>query len=98
MKYPQTPHFKNQLQSPFGKFNEEHRLHIETLKQKTFKADFAAIDLNSDPLKFITERLKYFVGISLNLKEKECIAASRALLKLGCYVEPFNDKAWKKYI
>lgn len=71
---------------------------MEILKQKTIKADFASVSLNSDPLTFITESLKYFVGIALNLKEKDCINASRSMLKLGCYVEPFNEKAWKKYI
>jgi len=40
------------------------------LKQKTIKADFSIIDLNSDPLNYIGESLKYFVGIALNLKEK----------------------------
>lgn len=71
---------------------------METLRQKTVKCDFTALDLNVDPLNFVSERLRYLVGISLNLKEKDCINASRALLKLGCYVEPFNEKAWKKYI
>ena len=71
---------------------------METLRQKTLKASFTSINLNSDPLKYASESLKYFVGLSINLKEKECVDASRALLKLGCYVEPFNKEAWKKYI
>ena len=98
LKYPQTPHFKNQLQSPFWKFNAEHKFQLETLRQKTLKTNFTSININSDPLRYVTESLKYFIGISLNLKEKECVNASRALLKLGCYVEPFNKEAWKKYI
>lgn len=90
MKYPQTPHFKNQLQSPFWKFNAEHKVHMESLKQKTIKADFTSVNFNADPLKFVSECLKYFVGVALSLKEKDCIHASRAMLKLGCFVEPFN--------
>ena len=46
----------------------------------------------------IIEKMQYFVGISQTFKEKDCNCASRALLKLACYVEPFNEKAWKKYI
>jgi tetratricopeptide (TPR) repeat protein len=71
---------------------------METLKHKTAKADFAPVDLNVDPLTFVNEYLRYFVGVAMTLKEKECINASRALLKLGCYVEPFNERSWKKYI
>lgn len=73
-------------------------MHIESLKQKTIKADFQPVDINEDPLKFVGESLRYFVGIGLTLKENECISASRALLKLGCYVEPFNERSWRKYI
>ena len=71
---------------------------MESLKQKTIKADFTSVNVNADPLKFVTESLKYFVGVSLNMKENDCVHASRALLKLGCFVEPFNEKAWKRYI
>jgi len=53
LKYPQTPHFKNQLQSPFSKFNADHKIHMETLRQKTLKASFTSINLNSDPLKYV---------------------------------------------
>lgn len=98
IKYPQTPHFKNQLQSPFWKFNAEHKTHMESLRQKTIKSDFQSVDLNADPLCFVGESLRYFAGVGVNLKEKECINASRALMKLGCYAEPFNERAWKKYI
>jgi hypothetical protein len=90
LKYPQTPHFKNQLQSPFWKFNAEHKTHMESLKQKTIKSEFQSLDLNVDPLNYIGESLRYFAGLAANLKEKECINASRALMKLGCYAEPFN--------
>ena len=63
---------------------------METLKQKTIKADYTSVNVNADPLKFISESLKYFVGIAMNLKEKDCVQASRAMLKLSCFVEPFN--------
>ena len=59
---------------------------METLKQKTIKADFSAIGFNSDPLDFISAGLKYFVGLGLSFKEKECPFSSRAMFKLGCYV------------
>ena len=71
---------------------------METLKQKTIKADFTSVNVNADPLKFVSESLKYFFGVAINLKEKDCINASRAMHKLGCFVEPFNEKAWKRYI
>lgn len=71
---------------------------METLKQKTVKAEFQAININSDPLNFIGESLRFFAGIAINLKEKECANATRALIKLGCYSEPFNERSWKKYI
>ena len=58
---------------------------METLKQKTIKADFPTIDINSDPLNFVGESLKFFAGIASNLKEKGCVNAARALIKLGCY-------------
>ena len=34
----------------------------------------------------------------MNFKENDCLHASRAMYKLGCFAEPFNEKAWKKYI
>ncbi len=101
MKYPETPHFKNQLLSPFWKFNKDNKYNIETL-QKNFnkgpKCEFSAIELNEDPLLYVTEPIKYFIGLALKMKEKERMGECLMLLKLACYTQPYNEKGWKKYI
>jgi hypothetical protein len=101
VKYPETPHFKNQLLSPFWKFNKDNKYNIETL-QKNFnkgpKCEFSAIELNEDPLLYVTEPIKYFIGLALKMKEKERMGECLMLLKLACYTQPYNEKGWKKYI
>ena len=72
-------------------------MNMESLKQVTMKNDFQALPLSTDPLNYVAGALKYFIGMALTLKE-ENVNAARAMFRLGCYVEPFNDRAWKKYI
>jgi hypothetical protein len=60
--------------SPFWKFNRDNKYNIETL-QKNFnngsKNDFLPIDLDEDPLCYVTEPIKYFIGLALKMKEKD---------------------------
>ncbi len=32
------------------------------------------------------------------MKEKEMLVECMIFLKLACYAQPYNEKAWKKYI
>lgn len=43
-------------------------MHMENLKQKTVKVELNPIDLNSDPYKYVSAPLNYFIGMSLKLK------------------------------
>jgi hypothetical protein len=87
--------------SPFWKFNKDNKYNIETL-QKNFnkggKCDFAAIELDEDPLFHVSEPIKYFIGLGLKMKEKDLMTECMMFFKLACYTQPYNEKAWKKYI
>ena len=77
MVHPETPGFKNLLQSPFTKFNSLHQEIINDLiKNKETKASAEPIPFNASPFTYYNEEKnyfdsgKYFMGMALTAKEQ----------------------------